>query len=52
MIEMRWKEILSKVEHNGHRPVVRTVLQYRYRKPIDSQWTDWVDVPTIKEIPT
>lgn len=29
MIEMRWKNIMSKVEHNGIRPVVKVVLQYR-----------------------
>lgn len=64
MIELRWKEILSKVEHNGHRPVVRTVLQYRQK--IDKtvyagfppqhttatlEWSEWRDVPTIQEIP-
>ena len=64
MIELRWKEILSKVEHKGSRPVVKTVLQYRQK--IDSTiyagftqvnhtptmvWSDWQDVPTIQEIP-
>lgn len=29
MIELRWKETLSKIEHNGTRPIVKTVLQYR-----------------------
>ena len=50
MIELRWKEILSKIEHQGHRPIVKTVLQYRYKRLIDSQWTDWMDVPTVQEI--
>ena len=65
MIELRWKEILSKVEHNGHRPVVKTVLQYR--QMVDKtayagfpppsalapamSWSDWKDVPTIQDIP-
>jgi hypothetical protein len=49
MIELRWKEILSKVEHKGSRPIVKTVLQYRQK--VDGQWTDWRDVPTIQEIP-
>lgn len=64
MIELRWKEVLSKVEHKGTRPVVKTVLQYRQK--IDKrvfagfppenympnlEWSDWRDVPTIQEIP-
>lgn len=67
MIELRWKEILSKVEYNNDRPVVKKVLQYR--QMIDKtvrtglftaeeqlhtsnyQWSDWQDVPTIQEIP-
>ena len=64
MIELRWKEILSKVEHNGHRPVLKTVLQYRQKvdKTVfagfppanhtpNLEWSDWQDVPTIQEIP-
>lgn len=64
MIELRWKEILSKVEHKGYRPVVKTVLQYRQK--VDNsfyagsppanytptlEWSDWRDVPTIQETP-
>lgn len=48
MIELRWKEILSKIEHKGTRPVIKTVLQYRQQ--VNGQWTDWCDVPTIQEI--
>lgn len=64
MIELRWKETMSKVEHNGHRPVVKTVLQYRqqvdntvYTKfvpnvyPPTLEWSEWQTVPTIQEIP-
>lgn len=64
MIELRWKEILSKVEYNGSRPIVKTVLQYRQKvdktiyagfPPPNSnanlEWSDWRDVPTIQEIP-
>lgn len=64
MIELRWKEILSKVEHNGHRPVVKTVLQYRQMEDKNAyagfpssalapamNWSDWQDVPTIQDIP-
>lgn len=65
MIELRWKEILSKVEHKGTRPIVKTVLQYRQMVdktvyagfPSPSalgqamSWSDWQDVPTIQEIP-
>ena len=66
MIELRWREILSKVEHNGHRPVVKTVLQYRQKIDVTAragmfdaaeqlhtsnyQWSEWKDVPTIQEI--
>ena len=67
MIELRWKEILSKVEHKGSRPVVKTVLQYRQMvdttvraglftaeeqlRTSNYQWSEWRDVPTIQEIP-
>ena len=48
MIELRWLEILSKIEHNGSRPVIKTVLQYR--QEINGQLTDWLTVPTVKQI--
>lgn len=63
MIELRWLEILSKIEHNGTRPVIKTVLQYRQK--VDNtiyagsppanysptlEWSDWLDVPTVKQI--
>ena len=60
MIELRWREILSKVEYNKTRPVVKTVLQYRQKQPVvdadgsfcgHTDWSEWVDVPTIQEIP-
>jgi hypothetical protein len=60
MIELRWREILSKVEYNKSRPVVKTVLQYRQTQAVvnasgavcgHTDWSEWVDVPTIQEIP-
>lgn len=60
MIELRWKNILSKVQHNGVRPVVKTVLQYRQLQSAtgtleassaQTEWSEWQDVPAIDVIP-
>lgn len=49
MIEMRWKEILSQVQHQGQRPVVNTVLEYR-QQTVSGEWSEWRAVPTVQQI--
>lgn len=52
MIELRWVER----EHSDGDVIVRRekVLQYRQKRDIGGpypniQWTDWTDVPTVRE---
>lgn len=47
MVELRWRNVYSKVKHNGSNVLLKTVLEYRQQ--LDTQWTTWMIVPTIDE---
>lgn len=53
MIEMRW--VKRKVPYEDGWEKVVKVLQYRYRHEsmvgmtFLSDWSDWIDVPTVEE---
>ncbi len=58
MIELRWLEKNRKIAGSVHSPTrieVEKVLQYRMplfstREPFDPvSWTDWKDIPTVRE---
>lgn len=58
MFELRWLEYKIKVppEFNALAPKqIGKKLQYRYQMPgmedfmPDMRWTEWIDVPTVKE---
>ena len=62
MIELRWLEIGSSIKRHVNSPWLaenkeRYVLQYRERPfaiapngvPYETNWSDWQDVPTVRE---
>ncbi len=47
MVELRWRNIYSKVVFQGKKTLLKTVLEYR--QLVDGEWTKWVLVPTVEE---
>ena len=47
MVEMRWRNIYSKVVYQGKKTLIKTVLEYR--QLLNGTWTAWTLVPTVEE---
>lgn len=53
MVEMRWVPLNKSNSQTPH--AVRNladdylVLQYRYRRIRNGDWSEWIDVPTVTE---
>lgn len=62
MVELRWRNIYSKVVFQGKKTLLKTVLEYRQK--IDKniyagfpannvstqlEWSEWKEVPTVEE---
>jgi hypothetical protein len=47
MVELRWRNIYSKVVFQGKKTLLKTVLEYR--QFADGIWTKWNLVPTVEE---
>jgi hypothetical protein len=61
MVELRWRNIYSKIVFNGKKTLIKTVLEYRQKidKTIYAgiqsnsnpvlEWSEWKEVPVIEE---
>lgn len=58
MVELRWRNIYSKVIFQGKKTLLKTVLEYRQKQPVVdasgafcgySEWSEWLLVPTVEE---
>lgn len=52
MIELRWVEKTHAPEHDGATGFTYKVLQYRHQTSDDyigPSWSEWIDVPTVRE---
>lgn len=47
MVELRWRNIYSKVVYQGKKTLLKTVLEYRQK--VNEEWTEWMLVPTVEE---
>jgi hypothetical protein len=62
MVELRWRNVYSKVVFKGQKTLLKTVLEYRQKidkaiyagfPPSNNnpvlEWSDWKEVPTVNE---
>lgn len=49
MVELRWKNIYSKIVFKDKKTLLKTVLEYRQYDTYINKWSEWKEVPTVDE---